>query len=142
MSESKTPKDIIKNYLDERAKSDELFAEKYANPKKSINECWDYIVGEASKRGNCVAMSDEEVFGLAVHYYDEENIKVEKIRSFRGSSVGKEQVELTEEEKEEARQIAKERTVRKLLEEQKNILHKPKAKKKDESHTMMGDLFG
>lgn len=38
-------------------------------------------MGEAKKRGNAVCMSDEEVFGLAVHYYDEDDIKVNKLPS-------------------------------------------------------------
>ena len=29
-------------------------------------------MGEARKRGNAVAISDEEVYGMAVHYYDED----------------------------------------------------------------------
>lgn len=28
--------------------------------------------------GGCAVISDEEVFGCAVHYYDEDDIKVEK----------------------------------------------------------------
>lgn len=65
--ENKAFKDTIKSYLDERAETDDLFAAKYANSKKNINECCDYIIGEAKKRGNAVAMSDNEVFGMAVH---------------------------------------------------------------------------
>lgn len=65
----------IKNYLDNRARTDELFATKYANPKKSIDECCRYITGEAyaKAKNGCAVISDEEVYGMAVHYYDEEN---------------------------------------------------------------------
>lgn len=140
---SKQAIDIIKDYLDKRAENDALFAEKYANPKKSINECWHYIVGEASKQaGDCVAMSDEEVFGLAVHYYDEENIKIEKARGYKGSSASNPEEKLTEEEIQEAKEIAKERAVRRLMEEQQKMLHKPKKKKEEPQQSMMGDLFG
>jgi hypothetical protein len=41
---------------------------------KSLEECGNYILQEAKKRGNQVAMTDEEVFSLAVHYYDEDDI--------------------------------------------------------------------
>lgn len=141
---SKQAIDIIKDYLDERAKNDALFAEKYANPKKNINECWHYIVGEASKQsGDCVAMSDEEVFGLAVHYYDEEDIKiVELSKRFKGSSASNPEEKLTEEEIQEAKEIAKERAVRRMMEEQQKMLHKPKKKKEEPQQSMMGDLFG
>ena len=67
---------VIKKYLDQRAANDEMFAVTYVKPGKSIDECCRYILGEANKRGNAVFMSDEEVYGLAVHYFDEDNIKV------------------------------------------------------------------
>lgn len=70
----------IKTYLDERAKTDELFAKSYAKEGKSINECCKYIMGEARKRGTAVCMTDEEVYGLAVHYYDEDDIKINPVR--------------------------------------------------------------
>lgn len=49
---------------------------KLDNPKKSVDGMWNYIVSEAKKKAvkNCAIISDEEVFGLAVHYYDEEDV--------------------------------------------------------------------
>lgn len=44
-------KDTIQKYLQERAAEDLLFAPRLANPKKSIDECCRYILGEARKRG-------------------------------------------------------------------------------------------
>lgn len=72
----------IKNYLDERAKNDELFAKAYAKPNKSIDECYKYVLGEARKKGTAVGMTAEEVFGLAVHYYDEDNIKINPVSGY------------------------------------------------------------
>ena len=43
---------------------------------KTLKECGQYILQEARKKGSHVAMTDEEVFGLAVHYYDEDDITV------------------------------------------------------------------
>jgi hypothetical protein len=70
---------IIKTYLDQRAKEDELFAKSYAKEHKSLDECLKYINQQARKRAeNNVAMiEDAEVYGWAVHYYDEDDIKVE-----------------------------------------------------------------
>lgn len=47
---------------------------------KSLNEMWNYIVQEAQNVAvnNCASVEDDTVFGWAVHYYDEDNIKVEK----------------------------------------------------------------
>lgn len=77
-------KEAIKAYLDQRAKEDNLFSSTYAKPNKNIDECCEYILGEAKKRGgSAVAISDDEVFGMAVHYYDEDNIKVEKQSNYK-----------------------------------------------------------
>lgn len=76
---------IIKSYLDKRAASDALFAESYSNKDKSIDQCCAYIMSEASKRregSNCVAISDSEVFGMAVHYYDEKDIEFEEVSGY------------------------------------------------------------
>ena len=47
MEKTKTPKQIIQSYLEERAKNDPLFASVYAKPNKNINECLDYILSVA-----------------------------------------------------------------------------------------------
>lgn len=94
-------KDAIKAYLDRRAQEDTLFAASYAKPNKSIDECFDYIIGEARKKGSAVYMSDEEVFGMAVHYYDEDDIKVSKLPKNESVKVNPSATatELTDEEK-------------------------------------------
>lgn len=103
--EQNSVKNAIKAYLDERAKNDELFAASYAKPNKNIDECFKYVVGEARKRGNAVYVSDEEVFGWAVHYYDEDDIKINALP--KGERVStKASVDLTDEEKEKAREQA------------------------------------
>ena len=73
----------IKNYLDKRAESDSLFAVNYKKENKSIQECCKYIYSQArkiAKGGNAVGVDDDTVFGWAVHYYDEDDIKVEEVK--------------------------------------------------------------
>lgn len=77
--------DTIKAYLDQRAKEDSLFTVTYAKENKNIEECCAYIMGKAlkssfdiSKGVKCAPMSRDEAFNLAIHYYDEDDIKVEK----------------------------------------------------------------
>lgn len=70
--------EVIKAYLDKRAQEDELFAKAYAKPQKCIEACCKYIISMARKLGNAVAVPDEVVYGWAVHYYDEEGIKIEE----------------------------------------------------------------
>lgn len=76
----KTFQNTIKSYLDKRAAEDSLFAVTYAKENKNIKECCAYITSQAEKEatGNCAVISDDVVFGWAVHYYDEDDIKVEK----------------------------------------------------------------
>ena len=107
--ENNTVKNAIKAYLDKRAAEDELFALSYAKPNKSIDECFQYIIGEVHKKGNAVYLSNEEVFGMAVHYYDEDDIKIEKLpNGVRAKATGAlaPAVELTEEEKAQIKEQA------------------------------------
>ena len=69
--------DTIKAYLEERAENDALFAVKFANPLKSVEECVTFILNEVKKSG-CCGFTDAEVYGMATHYYDEEEIEVGK----------------------------------------------------------------
>jgi len=96
-------KDVIQNYLETRASYDELFAESFRKENKNIDECITYILTEVQRMG-CAGLSDEEVYSLAVHYYDEDDIEVGKAVSCQVAV--NHIVELTEEEKAEARQEA------------------------------------
>lgn len=91
MSANNSFQDTIKAYLDKRAQEDSLFAVTYAKENKNIKDCCSYITGRAEKEqsGGCAVISHEEVFGWAVHYYDEDDIKVEKTSNMR-SEVKKE----------------------------------------------------
>lgn len=77
--------DTIKAYLDKRAEEDSLFAVTYAKENKNIKDCCSYINSQAKKQAvnGCAAISDDVVFGWAVHYYDEDDIKVEKSSNTR-----------------------------------------------------------
>ena len=79
--------DTIKAYLDKRAEEDSLFAVTYAKENKNIKDCCSYITSQAKKQASngCAAISDDVVFGWAVHYYDEDDIKVEKTSNMRVS---------------------------------------------------------
>ena len=100
--------EAIKAYLDNRAATDEQFAVSYAKENKNLDECFRYIMGEARKLGSSVCMTDDEVFGLAVHYYDEDNIEIRPTGGMT-ARVSAQKVELTEEEKAAAREAARKR---------------------------------
>jgi len=70
-------KTVILNYLETRAKSDTLFAKTFAKPAKNIDDCITYILNTVQKSG-CNGFADDEIFGMAVHYYDEDQIDIGK----------------------------------------------------------------
>ncbi len=118
--------DTIKAYLEERAENDALFAVKFANPSKSVDDCVTYILNQVQKSG-CNGFEDDEIFGMAVHYWEESEIEVGK--PINCQVVVNHTVELTEEEKEEARQEA----IAKLRDEQVAKMRRPTAKKATEN---------
>lgn len=117
-------KETIKCYLDERAKTDELFRNAYERVNRPIEDVITYILNYVQKSG-CNGFSDDEIFGLAVHAATEDNIEIGK--PINCKVVINHQVELTEEEKAEQKALAlkrfQEEELRKL--EERN---KPKAK--------------
>ena len=115
--------DTIRTYLDKMAESDALFAVKYANPSKSLSECITYIICQVQKSG-CNGFEDDEIFGMAVHYWEESEIEVGK--PINCKVVVNRAVELTEEEKEKARQDAMNR----LRDEEMAKIRKPIQPKK------------
>ncbi|WP_183560604.1 PcfK-like family protein [Mucilaginibacter sp. SP1R1] len=78
MSVSPGFKAAINNYLQAAASKDSLFAETLKKVNKNIDECCTYIINEVQKlhKSKAIAMADEEVFAMAVHYYDEDSIVV------------------------------------------------------------------
>lgn len=96
-------KRTIQAYFAQRAMEDELFAVTYKKPNKNINDCCTYILNEVQKSG-CNGLTDGEVYSMAVHYYDEDNIEIGKPINARVTV--NHTVELTTEEKDEARKQA------------------------------------
>lgn len=151
----------VKEYLEKRAAEDPQFAEKYSNKKKSLKECCRYIYGEARKRAagsNCVYIAPDEVFGMAVHYYDEADIKVSGAGFTGRATVAapspvkvSKPVELTAEQKAAAEKRALEQyeaEARKRIEEKEKARRKAEADKKkaareeaERRRKADGDLF-
>ena len=71
-------KERISDHLQEVAQNDKLFAETLKKPNKSLEGCIKYIYSEVRKTGRC-GFNDDEIFTIAIHYYDEDSI--EEIKS-------------------------------------------------------------
>lgn len=155
----------VKKYLDARAAEDPQFAEKYAQEGKSLDECVRYIYGEAHKRAGhskCVYIAPDEVFCMAVHYYDEKDIKVANLPAgvsagmASGPSPRAQARQLSEEERKqlhaeamaEFKEKEKEAIAKKAKEKAKQQREKERAEKRAriEAYRQQvaadGDLFG
>lgn len=68
-----TFENIIKEYIEGVCKTDVVLAGKYEKSGKDIAGCCKYIKSQARKRaeGGCAVIEDAEVFGWAIHYFDE-----------------------------------------------------------------------
>lgn len=123
----------IGNYLLERAKTDQSVANNLKKEKKSLNECWEYVLSEVAKtmyregRFGCAAGDDEDLFSLAVHYYDEDDIK---FKPFQGAKVvnnfGHKAEEKTEEPAPKKEKIEQEQPVKVKKQTKKKTKSKPK----------------
>ena len=93
----------IAEYLNLRAATDPLFAPNLAKPHKNIEDCITYILKQVQQSA-CNGFEDDEIYSMAVHYYDEDDLEV-------GSPVAchvvvNHTIVLSEEEKAEARKQA------------------------------------
>lgn len=70
-------KEAIKTFLEELANTDALFAKTFSKPYKNINDCATYILNEVKKSGR-MGFADDEIFNMAIHYYDEETVEIGK----------------------------------------------------------------
>lgn len=135
MEATENLKKAIENYLEYRAQTDELFAVTYKKPNKNLNDCITYILNNVMQSG-CNGFTDDEIYSMAVDYYQEDNLDV-------GSPVGcrvvvNHVVELTAEEKEEARQEA----IRRAQNEAYNkVMHRKKTTVKANDNVKQMSLF-
>ena len=103
MSETEQFTRTIAKYLNLRAATDPLFAPNLTKPHKNIEDCITYILKQVQQSA-CNGFEDDEIYSMAVHYYDEGDLEV-------GSRVAchvvvNHTIVLTEEEKAEARKQA------------------------------------
>lgn len=70
----------IEQYLMDMANKDKNFRIRFEDKAKNMDDCLKYILGQAKKEAthNAAVVEDSVVFGWAVHYYQEKDIKPEK----------------------------------------------------------------
>ena len=102
-------KETIKAHLRTLAMKDPLFLKTLKKPNKNINDCITYIVNQVQASGS-FGFPDSEIYQMAVHYYDEDDIKVGTPIS-EVHIVNNNAVMLTPEEIEKAKEKAREKVV-------------------------------
>ena len=121
-------KNTIQAYLDQRAETDVLFSFQYSKPEKNIDDCVTYILNYVQKSGYN-GFTDGEIFSQAVHYYDEDNINIGN--PIDCEVVVNHVVQLTAEEKEQARKDA----IQRVQNDAYRKMTQPAKKRKKEKET-------
>lgn len=125
-------KQTIQSYLQRRAQEDELFAPRYANPKKNIDDCITFILNYVKQSG-CNGFADDEIYSLALHYYDEDDIDIGKPLT-NCKVVVNHTIELSEAEKAEARRQAMQKQRTKPTGKLRRVKTRPRRPKQPPSH--------
>ena len=108
----------VLKYLESNAS--DVLAEKINNGSKTLEGCWKFIESQAKKKAkgqNCVCCTDQEVFGWAVHYFEEESIKeggkaaVEKVDTYKVTPTGIKKVKEEKKKPEPKKEPKKEEVV-------------------------------
>lgn len=128
----------IGEYLKVRANTDEKFAEEMKKPGKSVHECCNFIMNTVKKSG-CNGFCDDEIFSLAVHYYDEDISEKELLKDISATVVVNHDIELSDADKKDIEEKAKKAYFDECVRKQKEA-NRPKPKKKAVVETP--DLFG
>lgn len=161
----------IKAFLDRKASEEADFKAKYeaalsepeekGKRKKDVAACCSYIISEVRKTGR-QGFDDAEIYGMALHFYDEKDVTVPEGNAQKGvkvvvntkielSKADKERIEKEAREKVEAEERAKaekkirdEREKARKREEEKARKAKEaaEAKKKEQEAMGFGFLFG
>lgn len=128
MKSTENFKRVIQQHLNSAAELNPLFAERLKNPKKNIDDCINYILNQVQKSG-CQGFEDTEIFGMAMHYYDEDEIQPGK--KISGKVIVNHEVKLTQEEIDEARERAKAKVMQDEINRITKKNKKPTEKKGD-----------
>ena len=131
-------KEIIKNYLDQRAKEDELFRAKYETTTRTIDDVVTFILQEVRNSG-CCGFSSSEIYSMAVHAIDEPDLEIGK--PLKCDVVVNHHIELTEEEKAEQKALALKRYQEEELRKLQARNHRPRPVKAQENKQPELSLF-
>ncbi len=125
--------------MEQRAETDALFAVIYAKPNKNIDDCITFILNQVKNNSGCNGFADDEIYSLAIHYYDEDTIDVGKTMNCQ--VVVNHQIVLTEEEHKAARKLAVARYQDEEIRKMRERRNKPKPTTTPQSAKPQPSLF-
>lgn len=135
MKPSNDFKKTISDHLEAVAVKDPLFAETLKKENKNIDDCITYIFNQVKASG-CNGFVDSEIFNMAVHYFDEDDIKPGK--AINAKVIVNRSVELTEDDL----KVAKNKAMDKAIAEQHaSIVKKTSKAKKEVQSEVQSSLF-
>lgn len=101
---------IVAEYID--ANASEVLVNKINKSNKGMSDCWNFIISQAKAKAGknkAVGVADSEVFGWAIHYFEEDSIKkgdtpkieakVETVKEDNVAAVAKEPIKIVKVEK-------------------------------------------
>lgn len=143
--------EAIRKWVDEEKERDPMFAKTVdGKPKKTVEGACNYVLSQAKASKQC-GYSDDEVYGMVRHFFDEDDIKDPGDQNVQRIVIN-EHVELSESEKEEAKaeavrqykeELRKAEQMKAEAEAQKEKERKEALRQKREKEmAVQGDLFG
>ncbi len=140
---------VVGEFLLKEFAKDEQLRLAYFTRKVTLKAIWDSIVAAAKKKavGGSAVMSDEEVFGLAIHFIQDGKVKEERSQKYVLTKDVKKSLEEQAKEEylaEQKAKLAEEDRKRKEREEKakKKALEKEKKELEDSGQMTLFDLFG
>jgi hypothetical protein len=134
MKGSEQFKQVIQQKLSLEASVNSEFHAQFHNPQKDIDSCVSYILNKVQESG-VNGFADQEVYDMAFEYYRSDSTKVES--KANGRVVVNHHVELSEEEKAEARKAA----VQEVIAEEKKKLKTVTKAKVENPEIVQASLF-
>ena len=130
----------IGDYLIQFMKNEPSFAEKVMDEKKSMKDMLQYVMSEAKKQstGGAACLKDEVVFGMAVHYFDEKDIKFKPVAGAVATSSSSDK---TDKKQKPVTQTNKKEKVKEAEVKPETKPEKPKKAKKEAKPDMMISIF-
>lgn len=129
---------VIETYLDQRAAEDEQFAAMRSAVNRPIQDIVTYILNQVKASG-CCGFSDEEIFGIAIHAAETADLDIGKPIPNCQVVINR-QVQLSDEERAEAKRQA----IETLQREEMSRLRRPstpkRSKEEDKSQPSLFDF--